>query len=68
MDAGGIAELRNHYGSGHGREPTAKGLQPRHTRLAVGAAATLVTFLFETHLARPRQPSSNETDTKTTSA
>lgn len=53
--AGGIAELRNHYGTGHGREPSSKGLQPRHARLAVGAAATLGTFLFETHLARPKQ-------------
>jgi hypothetical protein len=60
--AGGIAELRNHYGTGHGREPTSKGLQPRHARLAVGAAATLVTFLFETDLARPRQPGSNASE------
>lgn len=44
----GLAELRNPYGSGHGRLATTKGLQPRHARLAVGAAATLATFLFET--------------------
>ncbi len=47
--AQGLAELRNLYGTGHGKHGQAKGLQPRHAKLAVGAAATLVTFLFETH-------------------
>lgn len=45
---GGTAELRNHYGSGHGRGPGAIGLEPRHARLVVGAASTLAIFLFET--------------------
>ena len=45
----GLAELRNSYGSGHGKEATFKGLQPRHSKLAVGAATTLAVFLFETH-------------------
>lgn len=45
---GGTAELRNHYGSGHGRGPGAVGLEPRHARLVVGAASTLAIFLFET--------------------
>lgn len=45
----GLAELRNLYGTGHGRGGAAKGMAPRHARLAVGAAATLATFLFETH-------------------
>lgn len=44
----GTAELRNHYGSGHGRGPGAVGLEPRHARLVVGAASTLAMFLFET--------------------
>ena len=48
----GIAELRNLYGSGHGREGRFTGIQPRHAKLAVGAAATLGTFLMETHLER----------------
>lgn len=48
----GIAELRNLYGTGHGKHGRAKGAHPRHARLAVGAAATLTTFLFETHNAR----------------
>lgn len=45
----GIAELRNSYGTGHGKEARTKGLSPRHARLAVGAASTLAVFLVETH-------------------
>jgi hypothetical protein len=48
----GVAELRNHYGTGHGKVATSKGLQPRHAKLAVGAASTLAVFLAETHNAR----------------
>lgn len=48
----GVAELRNHYGTGHGRGPGGKGLQPRHAKLAVGAASTLAVFLVETQHAR----------------
>lgn len=50
--AQGLGELRNLYGTGHGKGGSAKGLGPRHARLAVGAAATLSTFLFETHIER----------------
>lgn len=46
---GSLAELRNLYGTGHGRHGKAGGLKPRHAKLAVGAAATLATFLLETH-------------------
>lgn len=45
----GIAELRNSYGTGHGKDAKAKGLGPRHAKLAVGAASTLAIFLVETH-------------------
>lgn len=45
----GIAELRNSYGSGHGRHAKFKGLAPRHAKLAVGAASTLAAFLLETN-------------------
>lgn len=45
----GLAELRGLYGTGHGKDGKAKGLTPRHAKLAVGAAVTLATFLFETH-------------------
>lgn len=50
--AQGLGELRNLYGTGHGKGGSARGLGPRHARLAVGAAGTLATFLFETHLER----------------
>jgi len=46
----GLAELRNLYGTGHGKHGRAGGLTPRHAKLAVGAASTLATFLFETHM------------------
>lgn len=48
----GIAELRNAYGTGHGKVGTTKGLTARHARLAVGAASTLAVFLAETHQER----------------
>lgn len=48
----GLAELRNAYGTGHGRPAGSSGIKPRHARLAVGAAATLATFLLETYEAR----------------
>jgi hypothetical protein len=46
----GTAELRNAYGTGHGRSgSTVSGLHPRHARLVVGASATLASFLYETY-------------------
>jgi AbiJ N-terminal domain 3/Abortive infection C-terminus len=51
----GIAELRNHYGTGHGKAAGAKGLGSRHAKLAVGAASTLAVFLAETHNEKPRK-------------
>lgn len=47
-----LAELRNHYGTGHGKSATSGGLDARHARLAAGAAATLATFMLDTHEAR----------------
>ena len=44
-----LARLRNLYGTGHGKLADAPGLSPRHAKLAVGSAATLVRFLFESH-------------------
>jgi hypothetical protein len=49
----GIAEIRGLYGTGHGRDGKARSVTPRHARLAVGAATTLVNFAFETHLELP---------------
>ena len=45
----GLAEIRGLYGTGHGKDGKTQSIKPRHAKLAVGAAATLVTFLFETH-------------------
>lgn len=45
----GIAELRNQYGTGHGKPAGSKGLTSRHAKLAVGAASTLAVFLAETN-------------------
>lgn len=50
----GIAELRNQYGTGHGKAAGSKGLGSRHAKLAVGAASTLAVFLAETHNEKPR--------------
>lgn len=50
----GIAELRNQYGTGHGKEGSSRGLGPRHAKLAVGAASTLAVFLAETHQHRTK--------------
>jgi len=47
----GIADLRNAYGTGHGRENDFSGLSQRHARLAVGSAATATIFLWDTHCA-----------------
>lgn len=48
----GVAELRNLYGSGHGRSGSLKGLTPRHARLVVSSAGALCAFLLETYDAR----------------
>jgi Abortive infection C-terminus len=45
----GLAELRGLYGTGHGKDGKTNGLSARHAKLAVGAAATFATFLFDTH-------------------
>ena len=47
--ATGVADLRNPYGSGHGKPATYKGLQERHAKLAVGSALTLVNFLWDSY-------------------
>jgi hypothetical protein len=45
----GIAELRNLYGSGHGKGQKSQGLTARHAKLVVGSGTTLCTFLLETY-------------------
>ena len=44
-----LAELRGLYGSGHGRDGKHRGLEPRHARLAVGAAVAFIDFATETY-------------------
>jgi len=47
--AQGLAEIRNTLGTGHGKKATTSPLRSRHAQLAVGAAITLGTFLYQTH-------------------
>lgn len=44
-----VAELRNLYGSGHGKAGSYKGLEPRHANLAIGSSTTLVRFLWDSY-------------------
>ena len=44
-----LSELRGLYGSGHGRSGQHKGLEPRHARLAVGAAVSFIDFISATY-------------------
>jgi hypothetical protein len=53
--AQGTAELRNDYGTGHGRpRQSLSGLGPRQARLVVGSTATLASFLYDTYVERGR--------------
>ncbi len=46
----GMSEVRNLYGTGHGKHGQRSSLNPRHAKLVVGAATTFAVFLYETHL------------------
>jgi len=46
-----LAEIRNAFGTGHGKPATHAGLVEHHARLSVGMAVTLAVFLFECHQA-----------------
>ncbi len=48
----GSAAMRNAYGDSHGKGKDYYGPSGRYARLAVNAAATLSTFLIETHQAK----------------
>ena len=48
-----LAELRNSYGTGHGKSTSYQGLSELHAGLAAGAALTLVEYLWTTHLTSP---------------
>lgn len=49
-----LAELRNSYGSGHGKSASYTGLETRHAKLAVGSSITFVTFLWDTYEGRQK--------------
>jgi len=55
----GLVEVRNLYGTGHGKGSTHKGPQSRHARLAVASAATFVEFIVETYRERERLKSTS---------
>jgi WD40 repeat protein len=44
-----IAELRNLYGSGHGKGEKLQGITSRHARLVIGSGTALCAFLLETY-------------------
>ncbi len=46
--AAGVDELRNQYGTGHGRAKRVSGLKPRHARLVVRSAHAYVGILLDT--------------------
>ena len=52
----GLGEIRNLYGTGHGKVATARGLEPRHARLAVGIASTLGRFFYDCHERQKKSP------------
>lgn len=45
-----LAEIRNPFGSGHGKSASFQGLEVRHSKLAVGCSITFVDFLWSTYL------------------
>lgn len=60
----GISELRNLYGTGHGRHGrVSSGVTTRHARLVVGAASTVAIFLLDTQSERPSSDDATRTAT-----
>lgn len=53
--ASSISELRNSYGSGHGKNVNYQGLTSRHADLAIGSSVTLVKYLWDTYEWRMNQ-------------
>lgn len=44
-----VAEIRNAYGTGHGKKSKTSPLRSRHAQLAVGASITVASFLYQTN-------------------
>lgn len=55
-----LAELRNAFGTGHGKDAAHKGLDMHHARLIVHLATTVGVFLYEAHDRNPGQLASRE--------
>lgn len=49
-----LAELRNPYGSGHGKSASYVGLQERHAKLAVNCSMAFVDFIWSTYECKKR--------------
>ncbi|MBR0087795.1 MAG: abortive infection family protein [Lachnospiraceae bacterium] len=49
-----LSDLRNPYGSGHGKSASFVGLEERHAKLAVGCCVTFVDFVWNTYESRKR--------------
>lgn len=52
-----MAELRNPFGSGHGKSASYVGLEERHAKLAVGCSITFVDFIWSTFESRKQASS-----------
>ncbi|MBM7708819.1 abortive infection family protein [Enterococcus lemanii] len=44
-----MAELRNNYGDGHGKDGFFQNLPPRYAHLAIGSATTVVRFIWDSY-------------------
>ncbi|MBS5001756.1 abortive infection family protein [Holdemania filiformis] len=44
-----LAEIRNPFGSGHGKSASFQGLEERHAKLTVGSSITFVDLIWSTH-------------------
>lgn len=44
-----LVEIRNPFGSGHGKSASFQGLEERHAKLAVGSSITFVDFVWSTY-------------------
>ncbi len=51
----GMAELRNLYGDGHGKDRNFRTLPPRYANLAVGVSAAAVEFMWDTYIEKYRK-------------
>lgn len=50
-----LAEIRNPFGSGHGKSASFQGLEVRHAKLAVGSSITFVDFIWSTFETQNRE-------------